>query len=161
MWTIVTHPSHTCSTGQTTINKVMKSKIFCNVIPCSLLYVCWRFGGTRCFHLQGRRLNHASNTQSDWFSLQPWRMRHFVPPKCQLTSSRLHGVTSEIRLFFVATSNLTKWQWIYNRVQGGEGTEAMTPSALRSCAKYGGWVYVFVSWRQSFQDCLLMKCDAV
>jgi hypothetical protein len=31
---------------------------------------------------------------SSWLILQPWRWRHYIPPKCLTTSTRLHSVTS-------------------------------------------------------------------
>jgi hypothetical protein len=40
---------------------VMKSTIFWDITPCSLLKVNRRFGATYRFHLQGRRISRARN----------------------------------------------------------------------------------------------------
>jgi hypothetical protein len=40
---------------------VMKSTVFCDITPCSLLSVNRRFGGTSRLHLQGRKISRARN----------------------------------------------------------------------------------------------------
>jgi hypothetical protein len=46
---------------------VMKSTIFLDITPCSLLKVKRRFGGTYRFRLQGRRISLARNQhESRW-----------------------------------------------------------------------------------------------
>jgi hypothetical protein len=46
---------------------IMKSTIFWDITPCSLLRVNRRFGGTYCLHLQGRRISWArSQHESRW-----------------------------------------------------------------------------------------------
>jgi hypothetical protein len=42
---------------------VMKSSVFWDVRPCSLLKVSQSFGGTRHLHLQGQRISQARNQQ--------------------------------------------------------------------------------------------------
>jgi hypothetical protein len=42
---------------------IMKSSVFWDIMPCTLLKVNWHFGGTCCLHLQGQRISQASNQQ--------------------------------------------------------------------------------------------------
>jgi ferredoxin-thioredoxin reductase catalytic subunit len=89
---------------------VMKSSIFWDITPCSLLKINRRFGGT-CLHLQGRRISHARNQResrwqiSCWFLasliLRPRRWVQHVPPKRRLTFNVLHGVTSQKMHLFI------------------------------------------------------------
>jgi hypothetical protein len=39
-----------------------------------------------------------------WPALHPWRWRHYVLPKLQWTSTRLHGVKSQKIVLFIATT---------------------------------------------------------
>jgi hypothetical protein len=43
---------------------VMKNSVFWDIVPCSLLKVNWRFGGTCCLQLQGQIISQARNQQS-------------------------------------------------------------------------------------------------
>jgi hypothetical protein len=84
----------------------MKSAIFWDITPCSLLKVNRRFGRTCRNHLQGRRISRARNqSESRWqaeFLISRWflarlilrllRWRPFVPLKRWLTFKGLHGV---------------------------------------------------------------------
>jgi hypothetical protein len=57
----------------------MKSSMFWNVTPCSLVDV-ERFGGICSLHLQGRRVSQTrSRALLGLFILWPWRWRHYVP----------------------------------------------------------------------------------
>jgi hypothetical protein len=76
--------------------QVLKTSIFWDIKPCSLLKVSQCFGGTCHLHVQGQRINQAELwllPPSCWFlaclTLQPWRWRRHVPLKCQLTFNRL------------------------------------------------------------------------
>jgi hypothetical protein len=81
---------------------VIKSNLFWDITPCSLLEVNRRFGGKYLRHLQGRRIirvryhSCAFYLLSRWFLaqliLRPWRWRWYFPPKCLLTFNGLHGV---------------------------------------------------------------------
>jgi hypothetical protein len=102
----------------------MKSIIFWDVTPCSLLSCNRRFGGTY-------RLQNACHLLTCWFLLKlflrPWRRRWYVPPKRQLQLNRLHGVTSQKVILFITTavktSNLTfkvlhiKFDCLYHKMK--------------------------------------------
>jgi hypothetical protein len=66
----------------------MKSIIFWDMTPCSLLSCNQRFGGTYRLHLQGRRNNSA-------------RTSKLVPPKRRCQLNRLHGVISQKMILFI------------------------------------------------------------
>jgi hypothetical protein len=66
---------------------VMKSIIFWDVTPCSLL---------RC-----NRRSHLLTCWSCWNFFRPWRWRRYVPPKHPLHLNRLHGVTSQKMIHFL------------------------------------------------------------
>jgi hypothetical protein len=77
----------------------LKSTIFRDITPCSLLSVNPRFGGTyrllaTCFHV-GFLL-------SLFFRL--WRWRRYVPQKHWLTLNGLHGVISQKMVLFITTA---------------------------------------------------------
>jgi hypothetical protein len=82
----------------------MKSIIFWDVTPCSLLSCNRRFGGTYRLHLQGRRISSACHLLSRLvlarFILRTWRWRRYVPPNRRLQLNRLHGVTSQKMILF-------------------------------------------------------------
>jgi hypothetical protein len=88
--------------------------ILWHITPCSLWKANQQFGGTCRLHLQGRRINQARNQHEagtkhrhfllidlrwflTWRTLQPWRCRRELPPKCRLTFNGLHGVISQKR----------------------------------------------------------------
>jgi hypothetical protein len=77
----------------------IKSIIFWEVTPCSLLSFNRRFGGTYRLYLQ------ACHLLTCWFLLKlflrPWRWKRNVPPKRWLQHSRLHGVTSQKMILFI------------------------------------------------------------
>jgi hypothetical protein len=70
---------------------VMNSFIFWGVMPCSLVSQL-RFQGTISPPSSG--LRSSSCWFLAWLSFHPWRWKQQVPPKCQLTFTGLHGVTS-------------------------------------------------------------------
>jgi hypothetical protein len=89
------------------VNFQMKSIIFWDVTPCSLLSCNRCFGGTYRLHLQ------VEENISWYYFLRPWRWRRYVPPKRLLQLNRLHGVTSQKMILFITTavktSNLTQF----------------------------------------------------
>jgi hypothetical protein len=120
-WYILNHTKHSLpvlkykTNMQTKLS--IKSIIFWDVTPCSLLRCNQRFEGTYRLHLQGRRKYFSKNhLLTCWFLLKfflrPWRWRRYVPPKRRLHLNRLHGVTSEKMILFITTavktSNPTK-----------------------------------------------------
>jgi hypothetical protein len=83
----------------------LKSTIFWDITPCSLLIVNRLIGGTRC---------SACHLLSRWFLcrliLRPWRWRRYVPPKRRLTFNGLHIISQKIVRFIttiVRTSDPT------------------------------------------------------
>jgi hypothetical protein len=83
----------------------MKSIIFWDMTPCSLLSCNRRFGGTYRLHLQGRRNNFSkkpASKQNNW-----------------LTLNGLHGVISQKLILFITTavrtSNPTQFCFIFWR----------------------------------------------
>jgi hypothetical protein len=72
---------------------VMKSIIFWDMTPCSLLSFNRRFGGTYRLHLQGRRIKFSKKPAS----------KH-VPPKRWLKLNGLHGVISQKMILFITTA---------------------------------------------------------
>jgi hypothetical protein len=65
----------------------LKTTIFCDITPCSLLKVNRRFGGICRLQLQGRRISRA-RSQSE----------------SRLTFKGLHGVISQKRVLFITTA---------------------------------------------------------
>jgi hypothetical protein len=95
----------------------LKSIIFWNITPCSLLSCNRRFGGKYRLNLQGRRNNFVTChllTCGFLLSLflRPWRWRRYFPPKRRLQLNGLHGVISQKIIIFITTavktSNPTK-----------------------------------------------------
>lgn len=90
---------------------IMKSTVFWNVTPRSMLKVSRCFWGTYRLLLQGQRISRARKQHSAchllslWFLayliLQPWRWRWCFPLKHQLTFSRLHGIISQKMVHFI------------------------------------------------------------
>jgi hypothetical protein len=69
---------------------VMKSSVFRDITPCSLLEVNRRVEGTCRLHIQGRRLSqskdqHEAGSKQRHYFLRPQRWRRPVPPKHRLT----------------------------------------------------------------------------
>jgi hypothetical protein len=83
----------------------LKSIIFWDMTPCSLLRCNLRFGGTYRLHLQGRRKHSACHLLTCWFLLKlflrPRRWWRYVPPKRRLHLNRLHGVISQKMILFI------------------------------------------------------------
>jgi hypothetical protein len=79
----------------------MKSIIFWNMTPCSLLSCNRRFRGTYRLQLQGRRSNFSKNQQASRWQAE-WR--RYVPPKRRLQLNRLHGVISQKMILFITTA---------------------------------------------------------
>jgi hypothetical protein len=78
----------------------LKSTVFWDMKPCTVIEVCWRFGGTYCLHFQGPTANQASRKQRTlaymlWFLFRSWRWMQHVPPKALKICIRLYGVTSQ------------------------------------------------------------------
>jgi hypothetical protein len=76
-------------------NTSMKSIIFWDVTPCSLLRCNRRFGGTITSIFRVKE-NFSKNQQ-----VSRWR---YVPLKRQLHLNRLHGVTSQKMILFTTTA---------------------------------------------------------
>jgi hypothetical protein len=72
--------------------------MFWDIMPCSLLKVNRRFGGTYRFHLKGLKISQARN-QLEAGSEQ----RRNVPPNRRLTSNGLHGVIFQKMEIFITT----------------------------------------------------------
>jgi hypothetical protein len=96
---------------------VMKSTIFGDITPCTLLSDNRRFGGTYCLHLQGRRNNfskkpackqvaslHAGFLPNLFF--RPRRWRRYFPPKLRLTLNGLPALYPR-RWYSSSTSRFT------------------------------------------------------
>jgi hypothetical protein len=85
---------------------LLKSIIFWDVTPCSVLRCSRCFGGTYRLHLQGWRKFFSK--KQHWFLLkfflQPCRWRRYVPPKRRLHLNTLHGVTSQKMILFITTA---------------------------------------------------------
>jgi hypothetical protein len=99
------------SSSQTNI---LKSTIFWDITPCSLLSVNRRFGATYRLHLQGRPwrcLPPAFTLILAQLLFRSWRCRRYFLPKHRLTLNGLHGVISQKMALFkttaVRTSNPT------------------------------------------------------
>jgi hypothetical protein len=92
---------------------VMKSIIFWDVTPCSLLSFNRRFGGTYRLHLQGRRNNCQQCLFLLKLFLRPWRWRRHVPTKRRFQLSRLHGVTSQKMILLNNDHDwmVNEWGW--------------------------------------------------
>jgi hypothetical protein len=97
------------------IKESLKSSVFRDMMPCSLLKVKWNFWGTFCLHLQCRRIRKARLYLPPAFKLVscllilwPWRWRWHVPTKCQLTFNGLHGLISQKVELFISTAVRTK-----------------------------------------------------
>jgi hypothetical protein len=90
---------------------VMKSSVFWDKTPCSLVKVNWCFGETYRLHLQGRRVKQARNQHE-----AGWRGRLYVPPKHQLTLTRLHGIISQKTELFKQTSCLQRLSKLLQRL---------------------------------------------
>jgi hypothetical protein len=92
------------------IKTYLKSIIFWDMTPCSLLSCKRRFGETYRLHLQGWRNNSARSRWQAFLQvvaelfLQPWRWRRYVPPKRRLQLNRLHGVISQKMILFITTA---------------------------------------------------------
>jgi hypothetical protein len=62
----------TASLAALLLNKSnLKSTIFWDIMPCSLLKVNWHFGGTYCLHLRGRRISQARNQRESRWQAEP------------------------------------------------------------------------------------------
>jgi hypothetical protein len=99
-------------------DRLSKGTIFWDIKLCGLLKVNQGFKGTYSFHLQGQRICWVLNKMASW--AQSWRWRRYVPPKCQLTFNRLHGVYSILQNHYC--ENLKSYQlpcWlIYQTIAG-------------------------------------------
>jgi hypothetical protein len=85
---------------------VMKSTIFWDITPCSLLSLQSRkqlASKDTCFH--------AGFLLSIFF--QPWRWRPYVPLKRRLTLDGLHGVISQKMVLFLALMCVYSYTYIY------------------------------------------------
>jgi hypothetical protein len=75
---------------------VMKSSVFCNIMPCSPLKLNRHFGGTYRLHLQDRRIDRTRN-QRDKRSRRWW----YVSPKRLLSLNGLRALISEKTILFI------------------------------------------------------------
>jgi hypothetical protein len=88
---------------------VMKSSTFWDITPCSPLKVNWRFWGTCCFHLQGRRVSQARNQheasskQSFTCCLLPRRQNYLY---IKSASHPVLGAQNEIKHNLISHQNL-------------------------------------------------------
>lgn len=76
----------------------LKSPIFWNITPFSLLKVNRRFEGMCYLSFQFRSISQARNQReagSYLLIILSWRLTRNVRPKCRLISSGTHGVTSQ------------------------------------------------------------------
>jgi hypothetical protein len=112
----------------------MKSNIFWDVTPCSLIEVHRRFGGIYCLHIRGRKVSQEINQPEaggKQVSITFWFIAwvrsifrrsgwwHYFPPKCRSTSIELHGFTSQkVALFIVI---LVIWS-LYGNFKPGAAT---------------------------------------
>jgi hypothetical protein len=80
-----------CSSHSVLTPSSIEELYFLSIILCSPLKVSCHFRRTCHLHLLAYT---ASRQFLVWFTLQPWRGRQHVPPKCQLTFSGLHGIIS-------------------------------------------------------------------
>jgi hypothetical protein len=85
------------------------SSTYSNHSLVSLVQVHRHFRGTYCLHLQGWMVCVASTRHQSLFSfilfvLDMALSTCFFPLKCQWTSTRLHGITSQKALLFTATT---------------------------------------------------------
>jgi hypothetical protein len=90
---------------------VMKSIIFWDMTPCSLLSFNRCFGGTYRLHLQGLRSRFSKSASKQLATyllagllnllLQPWKWRRYVPPKRRLKLNGLHGVIFQKMILFI------------------------------------------------------------
>jgi hypothetical protein len=98
-------------------NLLLKSTIFWDMKPCSLLKLNQHFGGTYCLHLQEWISRERYQWESRWDSachklscwcfarlIWPWRWRQYVPLKHQLTFNGLHGDISQKTILFLTTT---------------------------------------------------------
>lgn len=71
-----------------------------------------------------------------WLTFQPWRMRHYVPPKRQW-ATELHGVSSEKVALFIVTGGTTSYPTTYSkRCTYSHMSRQSSHSALRrSCMR--------------------------
>jgi hypothetical protein len=94
-----------CCENQTKCVNISNWTVFWDVIPCSLVEINWRFGGTYCLHIQGRRFaKHATskkktekplNSEAVLSSETPVNVyrttRHHIPEGYILRSHRCHN----------------------------------------------------------------------
>jgi hypothetical protein len=95
---ILKEKSHWTSTSHNEIREIWGS-LGSNVTPYSLLEVYRNLGRPHCLHLQGWRDN-----------LQSWRLK--PEDEAGKTSTRLHGITSQMTVIFTTKSDTTSAHWI-------------------------------------------------
>jgi hypothetical protein len=103
---------------------IMKSSIFCSILPSSPPKVNRRFRGTHSLHPQSWRIRQtrisikAGGKLSRWFLarliLQPSRQRWHDPLKCWFTINTLYSVISQKKEPFIATAEILKSYNPYN-----------------------------------------------
>jgi hypothetical protein len=84
-------------------HKAKTSFIFCDTTPWSPLKAKWRFGGTYCLYLHGRRINQARNQRNIRVGSKESRRQH-VPQECLLTFNGLHGLIFRMINLFIITA---------------------------------------------------------
>jgi hypothetical protein len=75
----------------------MKSIVFWDITPCSLLKVNRHFGGTYRLHLRGRKICRARNQRESRWQTEPF----------QRAFNSLHGVISQKIVLFITTAVIT------------------------------------------------------
>jgi hypothetical protein len=97
----------------------MKSSIFWDITPCSLLKVTRLVWRTCCLHLYGWRVRCARNQHEavNKHTLEHGRWSWQVPPKRRLTFNGLHGVISQkivllLTFFMLKTKYLVEFEVI-------------------------------------------------
>jgi hypothetical protein len=105
-------PSNTlflCSVGYEVLTVVvMKSTIFCDMIPCSPLKANHRFGDISP-PFQGRRISLLSCWFLAQLILRACRWRWYVLPKRWLTFNELHSIISQKTVLFTLPSCSSAW----------------------------------------------------
>jgi hypothetical protein len=79
----------------------LKSSVFWTVTTRSVQNVNWRLGQMCRLHFQGWRVSQARH-QHKADSKEKWRQ--YVPPKCQMTFNRLHGIIYQKTELFITTA---------------------------------------------------------